>query len=145
MTANVPNEDRADLARFLREMIVADRYPLSPRVRRQGAAGEGRPRARTGRDAVCVRRPPGRPSMVMAKGKAAAVVTFAPTSSGSTASIGGTSANRAARRSRRKGGRREARHGGRCRCALMTNSQNSSTLNSRPAAAELSKKLSRGG
>jgi|SRR5580704_6630529 hypothetical protein len=28
------DEDRADLARFLREAIEADRYPLSPRVRR---------------------------------------------------------------------------------------------------------------
>jgi hypothetical protein len=32
MTTNLTDEDRADLARFLREAI--DRYPLSPRVRR---------------------------------------------------------------------------------------------------------------
>jgi hypothetical protein len=34
MTANLDLQDRADLARFLREAIEADRYPLSPRVRR---------------------------------------------------------------------------------------------------------------
>jgi hypothetical protein len=36
-TMNVPdltNEDRTDLARFLREAIDADRWPLSPRVQR---------------------------------------------------------------------------------------------------------------
>jgi hypothetical protein len=32
--SDVRPEDRADLARFLREAIEADRYPLSPRVRR---------------------------------------------------------------------------------------------------------------
>jgi hypothetical protein len=34
MTTNLDPQDRADLARFLREAIEADRYPLSPRVRR---------------------------------------------------------------------------------------------------------------
>jgi hypothetical protein len=34
MTRNLTDQDRADLARFLREAIEADRYPLSPRVRR---------------------------------------------------------------------------------------------------------------
>jgi hypothetical protein len=34
MTTNLTDQDRADLARFLREAIEADRYPLSPRVRR---------------------------------------------------------------------------------------------------------------
>jgi hypothetical protein len=34
MTENLNDQDRADLARFLREAIEADRYPLSPRVRR---------------------------------------------------------------------------------------------------------------
>jgi hypothetical protein len=33
-TPNLTDDDRADLARFLREAIEADRYPLSPRVRR---------------------------------------------------------------------------------------------------------------
>src|SRR5260370_36861852 len=34
MITNLDPQDRADLARFLREAIEADRYPLSPRVRR---------------------------------------------------------------------------------------------------------------
>jgi len=34
MTTNLTDRDRADLARFLREAIEADRFPLSPRVRR---------------------------------------------------------------------------------------------------------------
>jgi hypothetical protein len=34
MTANLTDQDRADLARFLRDAIEADHYPLSPRVRR---------------------------------------------------------------------------------------------------------------
>jgi hypothetical protein len=34
MTTNLTDQDRADLARFLREAIEANRYPLSPRVRR---------------------------------------------------------------------------------------------------------------
>ena len=34
MSENLTDDDRADLARFLREAIEADRYPLSPRVRR---------------------------------------------------------------------------------------------------------------
>jgi hypothetical protein len=32
--ASRTDDDRADLARLLREAIEADRYPLSPRVRR---------------------------------------------------------------------------------------------------------------
>jgi len=34
MSLSLTDTDRADLARFLREAIEADRYPLSPRVRR---------------------------------------------------------------------------------------------------------------
>jgi hypothetical protein len=34
MRQHLTDTDRADLARFLREAIDADRYPLSPRVRR---------------------------------------------------------------------------------------------------------------
>jgi hypothetical protein len=34
MTTSLTDTDGADLARFLREAIEADRYPLSPRVRR---------------------------------------------------------------------------------------------------------------
>ncbi|MGA8760018.1 MAG: hypothetical protein WB611_27605, partial [Stellaceae bacterium] len=32
-TSNLTDEDRADLARFLREAIEADRFPFSPRVK----------------------------------------------------------------------------------------------------------------
>jgi hypothetical protein len=34
MSLNLTDTDRADLARFLREAIDADRYPFSPRGRR---------------------------------------------------------------------------------------------------------------
>ena len=34
MNTNLTDQDRADLAQFLREAIDADRWPLSPRVRR---------------------------------------------------------------------------------------------------------------
>jgi hypothetical protein len=34
MTADFDDEDKAILAALLREMIAADRFPLSPRVRR---------------------------------------------------------------------------------------------------------------
>ena len=34
MTQNLTDQDRADLVRFLRDAIDADRYPFSPRVRR---------------------------------------------------------------------------------------------------------------
>jgi hypothetical protein len=34
MNTNLDDHDRADLARFLRDAIGADRYPFSPRVRR---------------------------------------------------------------------------------------------------------------
>jgi hypothetical protein len=34
MNSNLTDDDRADLVQFLREAIEADRYPLSPRVRR---------------------------------------------------------------------------------------------------------------
>ena len=34
MTTNLDPQDRGDLARFLREASEADRFPLSPRVRR---------------------------------------------------------------------------------------------------------------
>jgi hypothetical protein len=34
MNSNFTDQDRADLARFLREAIEADRFLLSPRVRR---------------------------------------------------------------------------------------------------------------
>ena len=34
MSQNLTDQDRADLARFLRDAIGADRYPFSPRVRR---------------------------------------------------------------------------------------------------------------
>jgi hypothetical protein len=34
MNSNLTDEDRADLARILRQLIDADRYPLSPKVQR---------------------------------------------------------------------------------------------------------------
>jgi len=34
MIPNLTDQDRADLARILRQAIDADRYPFSPRVRR---------------------------------------------------------------------------------------------------------------
>jgi hypothetical protein len=34
MSQNLTDQDRDDLARFLRDAIGADRYPFSPRVRR---------------------------------------------------------------------------------------------------------------
>jgi hypothetical protein len=34
ISTNLTDQDRADLARFIRQTIDADRYPLSPRVRR---------------------------------------------------------------------------------------------------------------
>jgi hypothetical protein len=34
MNLNLTDADRADLARILRELIEADRYPFSPKVRR---------------------------------------------------------------------------------------------------------------
>jgi len=34
MTSDLTDQDRADLARILHELIEADRYPFSPKVRR---------------------------------------------------------------------------------------------------------------
>ena len=55
MSQNLTDQDRADLARFLRDAIEADRYPFSPRVRRlKEPLGDGRPGARAGPDAEAV-------------------------------------------------------------------------------------------
>jgi hypothetical protein len=52
MTTNLAPQDRADLARFLREAIEADRYPFSPRGRRltELSAKIGSPRLGNGWD-----------------------------------------------------------------------------------------------
>jgi hypothetical protein len=34
MNMNLSDQDRADMARFLRDAIKADRYPFSPKMRR---------------------------------------------------------------------------------------------------------------
>jgi hypothetical protein len=64
-------QDRADLARFLREAIEADRYPLSPRVRRlkELLAKIDPAPAPAVVTPLPAPRPPGEPSMVLAKGK----------------------------------------------------------------------------
>jgi hypothetical protein len=59
-TPNLTDEHRAYLARFLREAIAADRYPLSPRVRRlKKLLAKIDPAA--GRDAVTSAEAAGRP------------------------------------------------------------------------------------
>jgi hypothetical protein len=70
MNPNLDPQDRADLARFLREAIEADRFPLSPRVRRLRELLVKVDRAPA--PAVTpypAPKPPGQPSMVLAKGK----------------------------------------------------------------------------
>jgi hypothetical protein len=68
MTTNLDPEDRADLARFLREAIEADRYPLSPRVRRlKELLAKVDPAPAPAVTPHPAPRPPGQPSMVLAK------------------------------------------------------------------------------
>jgi Molybdopterin-binding domain of aldehyde dehydrogenase len=58
----------ADLARFLREAIEADRYPLSPRVRRLKALlAKIDPAPAPAATPLPPPKPPGRPSLVLAK------------------------------------------------------------------------------
>jgi hypothetical protein len=52
MGKNLTDTDRADLARFLREAIEADRYPFTEGAAVKGAAGEDRSCPRAGCDAV---------------------------------------------------------------------------------------------
>jgi hypothetical protein len=68
MTTNLDPQDRADLARFLREAIEADRYPLSPRVRRlKELLARIDPAPTPAVTPQPAPKPPGQPSMVLAK------------------------------------------------------------------------------
>jgi hypothetical protein len=69
MTTNLDPQDRADLARFLREAIKADRYPLSsPRVRRlRELLAKIDPGTAPAVTPTPAPRPPRDPSMVLAK------------------------------------------------------------------------------
>ena len=70
MNPNLDPQDRADLARFLREAIEADRYPLSPRVRRlKELLAKIDPAPAPAVTSHPAPKPPGQPSMVLAKGK----------------------------------------------------------------------------
>src|SRR5260370_639744 len=61
----LPDAERANLARFVREAIEADRFPLSPRVRRLRALLAKIDPATA--PAVVPLPPPSRPSLVLAK------------------------------------------------------------------------------
>ena len=68
MTTNLADQDLADLARFLREAIEADRYPLSPRVRRlKELLAKVDPAPAAAVTPFPAPKPPGRPSFVLAK------------------------------------------------------------------------------
>ncbi len=70
MSANLTDQDRADLARFLREGIEADRYPLSPRVRRlRELLAKLDPAPASAVTPYPAPKPPGQPSMVLARRK----------------------------------------------------------------------------
>jgi hypothetical protein len=70
MTTNLTDQDRADLARFLRDAIEADRYPLSPRVRRlKELLAKVDPAPAPAVAPYPAPKPIGEPSMVLAKGK----------------------------------------------------------------------------
>jgi hypothetical protein len=70
MTTTLTEQDRADLARFLREAIEADRYPLSPRVRRlKELLAKIDPAPAPAVTPHPAPRPPGQPSHLLAKGK----------------------------------------------------------------------------
>jgi hypothetical protein len=70
MTTNLTDQDRADLARFLREAIEADRFPLSPRVRRlKELLAKVDPASAPAVTPYPAPKPIGEPSMVLAKGK----------------------------------------------------------------------------
>jgi hypothetical protein len=68
MTPKLTDDDRADLARFLREAIEADRFPFSPRVRRLRALlAKLDPAPAPAVTPLPPPKPPGRPSFVLAK------------------------------------------------------------------------------
>jgi hypothetical protein len=66
-TPNLTDDDRADLARFLREAINTDPYPLSPRVRRLKALLAKIDPAPASAVVPLPPKPPGRPSAALAK------------------------------------------------------------------------------
>jgi hypothetical protein len=64
---DLTDDNRADLARLLREAIEADRYPLSPRVRRLKALlAKLDPASAPAVAPLLPPKPPGRPSTVLA-------------------------------------------------------------------------------
>jgi hypothetical protein len=68
MTTNLTDRDRADLARFLREVIDADRWPFSPRVRRlKEPLAKIDPTPSTAVTSYPAPKPSERPSFVLAK------------------------------------------------------------------------------
>jgi hypothetical protein len=71
MTTNLTDHDRADLARFLREAIEADRWRLSsPRLRRlKELLAKIDPAPAPAAMPYPAPKPIGEPSMVLAKGK----------------------------------------------------------------------------
>jgi hypothetical protein len=65
---DLAEQDRADLARFLREAIEADRYPLSPRVRRlKELLAKLDPAPASAVMPMPAPKPPGPPSHLLAK------------------------------------------------------------------------------
>jgi hypothetical protein len=68
MATNLTDQDRADLARFLREAIEPDRYPLSPRVRRlKELLAKVDPTTAPAMTPYPAPKPPGEPSHLLAK------------------------------------------------------------------------------
>jgi hypothetical protein len=66
MTTELTDQDKGMLAKLLRETIAADRFPLSPRVRRwQAILDKLEPPAQ--RPEPPPLKPPGTPSMVVAR------------------------------------------------------------------------------
>jgi hypothetical protein len=67
-TPNLTDADLCDLACFLREAIEADRYPLSPRVKRLKALlAKIDPSPAPATVPLPPPKPPGQPSLVLAK------------------------------------------------------------------------------
>ncbi len=68
MNSNLTDDDRTDLARFLRGAIEADRYPLSPRVRRlKELLAKIDPTTAPAVTPYPAPKPPGQPSHLLAK------------------------------------------------------------------------------
>jgi hypothetical protein len=67
MPADLTDVDRAALAILLRDTIAADRFPLSPRVRRWQAILDKLEPPAPKREPLPPLKPPGEPSMVVAR------------------------------------------------------------------------------